>query len=871
MNDDSKISIQEYLELNKRVNELYYQHSLEYNNRLSLVQSTKAWKLMCLARRINEQLLKGDALQKKEFFQYVKLKLLKKPIPKHQELSRFSPLSIQNIDQYQIPNFDENELDDGTMIKLDNGPLFENYPTKIDIFRFPVIEWDFRWQRPQQISVQFQKQGHRVFYFSIETTPLNNAEPSLEEIKAGTLIKELQPNIYWVKLCSDKPLNAYRDTIVGTDLTIVNMSLQYLKQKFNIGASYSILDLPFWSSVALGLENNVVIYDCMDDHEGFSTNSDVMLSNEAKLIYAADIVLASSQRLFDKLISKNKNTLLLRNAGEYNHFSVEPEELADSVKELKGPVIGYYGAISEWFDIELIEKLAKRNPDWAFVLVGNTFGCDVSKVEKLTNVIFTGEVSYDSLPSYLYRFDVCLIPFLINNLTLATNPVKVYEYLAAGKPVVSTKLPELMTMQQFVYLAETVEQFEVCIKQGLAENDKQLVQNRKQFALANTWEARYKELERYLTDNQPKVSIVIVTYNNWSYTKQCLESLILNNEYSNYEIIIVDNNSTDETKSQLARIHHPNIKILLSPVNLGFAGGNKAGCQISTGEYIILLNNDTIVTAKWIEKLIKPLKEHSDIGMAGPVSNSVGNDQALDFCIANPITGASKLWLQDFNELNKGQFRYTDLLGFYCVAIKREVYEKAGDLDTNYGIGMFEDDDYCEKVKSLGYKLVVTEDVFIYHHGSVSFKKLQSEHYRAIWEKNKQYFETKWNKSWQMPKLPRSLFLNLIDNSSIATKAEEANKEMIVVVGEWSNDEKSVKQFVRSILDDSRIVFVVTSHYNGEVFHGLRRVTEQLYITNNAELLSKIKFQEKIIFNDFVDMNKLNAVNVIDNIKQIEV
>lgn len=867
MTSNDKIDIQEYLEMHKRLNDSYYQNSLEYNNRLELVQSTKAWKLMCLARRVKEQFLKGSMFEKRKFLQWMKLKILKKPVPKNLELAQFSPIQLQNTKQYKIPEFNLTSLEKD-IFKLDNSELFAGYPKKFDLFRFPVIEWDFRWQRPQQISVQFEKNGHRVFYFSIETFGLQKINPSFEEIAKNIVIKELQPNIYWVKLCSKNFLNAYRDKIAEDDLKIINQSLEYLKKNFNIGATYSILDLPFWADVSLKLNNNLTIYDCMDDHEGFSTNSVEMLSKEEKLIHSANMVLATSQRLYEKTLPKNPKTILVRNAGEYNHFSRRPTNFANEVKGLKSPIIGYYGAISEWFDIKLVEQLAKRNSNWTFVLVGNTFGCDTSRVEKMSNVVMTGEVLYESLPSYLYKFDVCLIPFLINNLTLATNPVKVYEYLAAGKPVVSTRLPELEYMKNLVYLADTVEDFENSIRKSLNESNEQLVEERKKYAANNTWETRYHEITQHLIVPKPKVSIVIVTYNNWSYTKQCLESLIRNNEYQNLEIIIVDNASTDETKIQLARISNPNIKVLFSPENLGFAGGNKAGCNLATGEYIILLNNDTIVTQNWIEKLIRPLRENEHIGMAGPVSNSVGNDQMLDFCVSNPLSGASELWLQDFNQFNNGKFRYTNLLGFYCVAIKREVYEKVGDLDTNYGIGMFEDDDYCESVKSLGYRLVIVEDVFVYHHGSVSFKKLQSEHYKNIWEKNKLYFEQKWNKSWKMPNPPNSIFLNLVDSSSIANKVAELQKEPIVIVGEWTKENVLFKQFVLSNLSENQLVIVVTEFYNGEEYHGLRKVTENLYITNTIELISKIIFKEKILFNDFVDIEKLQAVK--DTTKNLE-
>lgn len=861
MEENRNISVEEYLELNKRINEVYHQNFLEYNNRLTLVQSTKAWKMMCLSRRINEQLLKGNSIEKKKFLQWVSLKLRKKEIPENLKLEQFSPINIQSVEQFNLPDY---EITSDTVVGAsNNNQLFKEYPVNIDLFRFPVIEWDFRWQRPQQISVQFQKNQHRVFYFSIDTNGIQNVAPTPQEIANATQIRELQENIYWVKLCTVQPLNAYKDKIEGEDLAVILKSLDYLKNKFNINATYSIIDLPFWSNLALALKNNMVIYDCMDDHEGFSTNSSEMLSNEEKLILSSDIVLASSQRLYEKLINKNENTLLVRNAGEYDHFATRPSKLAEEVSVLKGPVIGYYGAISEWFDIKLIEQLAIRNPKWTFVLVGNTFGCDISKAEKLPNVIFTGEKPYKDLPSYLHSFDICLIPFIKNNLTLATNPVKVYEYLAAGKPVISTKLPELEYMKEQVYLAEDVKQFEECIKESLNENNDKLVEQRQSYAETHTWEARYHEINNYLIEKFPKVSIVIVTYNNWSYTQQCLKSILTNNEYPNLEIIVVDNKSTDETRVQLAKIQHPNIKVLFSPENLGFAGGNKAGCNLSTGDYIILLNNDTIVTPNWVENLIKPLKENDNLGMTGPVSNSVGNDQMLDFFIGNPITGASEKWLEDFCEFNKGKYRKTELLGFYCVAIKREVYEKAGDLDTNFGIGMFEDDDYCEKVKSLGYELAIVEDVFIYHHGSVSFKKLQTDHYKKIWDKNKFYFENKWKKKWTMPKPPNTLFLNAADSKQVAEVVQKTTLNPVIVVGKWSETNQELKDIVKNQVNAGNLVFVLTSKYNQEEFHGLRKVTDHLYITKFSNILRDVLFEEAYIMDEEFDINVLSIKNVV--------
>ena len=132
---------------------------------------------------------------------------------------------------------------------------------------------------------------------------------------------------------------------------------------------------------------------------------------------------------------------LIRNAADYEIFSQVPENIYHDTQGRR--IIGYYGAIAEWFDLDLVEAVAKRHPECCIVMIGANTVNAKSRLGKLPNVIFTGEVPYDTLPHYLYSFDVCMLPFKVVPLTLATNPVKAYEYLSAGKPVVAVDLPEM--------------------------------------------------------------------------------------------------------------------------------------------------------------------------------------------------------------------------------------------------------------------------------------------------------------------------------------------------------------------------------------------------------------------------------------------
>src|SRR6185369_151204 len=142
----------------------------------------------------------------------------------------------------------------------------------------------------------------------------------------------------------------------------------------------------------------------------------------------------------------------IRNGCEVEHFASVPP--GRELQRDGRPVIGYFGAISEWFDIALVVALARARPGWRFVLVGSTFGCDTREARRLPNIEMKGEVPYAELPGWVHGFDVCIIPFVLNELTSCTNPVKVYEYLSAGKPVVATRLPELVAIADQVYLAD---------------------------------------------------------------------------------------------------------------------------------------------------------------------------------------------------------------------------------------------------------------------------------------------------------------------------------------------------------------------------------------------------------------------------------
>jgi GT2 family glycosyltransferase len=246
----------------------------------------------------------------------------------------------------------------------------------------------------------------------------------------------------------------------------------------------------------------------------------------------------------------------------------------------------------------------------------------------------------------------------------------------------------------------------------------------------------------------PRASIIIVTYNNLALNKLCLESLIRNTEYLNYEVIIVDNHSTDGTPAYLRYLatQYAHLSIILNSQNLGFARANNQGIAQSRGDYIVLLNNDTIVVPGWLSRLLHYL-QFSEIGMVGPVTNFVGNEAKIEV----PYQSWAELesFAREHTMEHQGEVADIHMLAMFCVAFRREVYDRIGPLDEQFGIGMFEDDDYSLRLKERDYRIVCAADVFVHHFGQAAFKKLiEKGTYNPLFEENRRRYEKKWNVKW---------------------------------------------------------------------------------------------------------------------------
>jgi GT2 family glycosyltransferase/glycosyltransferase involved in cell wall biosynthesis len=693
------------------------------NHTLNTIFGSKLWKIGTLYRRVFEGTLEFLRLRKPRGYEE----------PAHEPALPVPGAGLSLIDPSTA---NARASIEGTRL------IDQDISSKADVFCFPIIDWNFRFQRPQQLLTLFAHDGHRVFY-------LRCTFSGLERLTLDA--RSVSDHICELTLPGEATTIIYRDDLTNPTLGKAMNALCAFIDGHGVAEALCLVQHPFWSPLAQRLKEQYgwkIVYDCMDDHSGFQLTHPEIAAREQQLVTTSDLVVASSRLIYDRMRQKHPNCILVPNAGDYAHFSQLPQRAASPLSHLQRPVIGYYGAIAEWFDVPAIRHAAERHPQWSFALIGHAFGADLERLGGLPNVHLLGEKPYDKLPAYIAGMDVCTIPFLKNALTESTNPVKVYEYLGAGKPVVERRLPDLEPLADVVHLYTTPDEFVNKLEGALRDTTPTAYNRRQAIARANTWEDRYAVLAARVKALYGKVSIIIVTWNNIELTRQCVDSVLRDETWCSYELIIVDNASSDGTIEYLQALadKETRVKLVLNAENQGFAAANNAGLRVaSDSEFVVLLNNDTVVPRGWLARLLRHVRK-PDVGMVGPVTNWSGNESMI------PVTYHDMGDMEAFALVRSAEHagEVTDLntLAMFCVAMRRTVVHQIGPLDERFGVGMFEDDDYAHRVRQAGYRVICAEDVFVHHQGSASFSKLSEAEYRNLFESNKRRYEEKWGEPW---------------------------------------------------------------------------------------------------------------------------
>jgi len=237
-------------------------------------------------------------------------------------------------------------------------------------------------------------------------------------------------------------------------------------------------------------------------------------------------------------------------------------------------------------------------------------------------------------------------------------------------------------------------------------------------------------------------SIVILTHNQRFYTEMCLASIRLRTPEP-YELIVVDNGSTDGTVAWLQE--QSDVRLIANNQNRGFAAGCNQGIREARGDQVLLLNNDVMVTEGWLARLLSALRNSPDVGLVGPLSNCVSGAQCVP-CDYRNLDGLDTFAAQRAAEHASETDEADRLVGF-CLLVRRAVFDKIGLFDEQFGLGNFEDDDFCRRASSGGFRMLMARDAFVHHFGSVSFLAMGLEAAKAIYFRNLELFQNKWHQA----------------------------------------------------------------------------------------------------------------------------
>ncbi len=312
-------------------------------------------------------------------------------------------------------------------------------------------------------------------------------------------VREVEPNLFVLSPLALPPsetpfIVAANREIVGAQ---VRLAMRWLRFSHPISWSF----LPSSAPISGELGEDLVIYQCVDEFSAFEgTARQTVLALEERLCRRANLVFASAERLVETKRLWNPRTFLVLHGTDYAHFSraLDPETpMPPELAQVPKPVLGFFGLLAEWIDWPLVRYVADQFPHGTVVLVGQP-KADLSALKGAPNIRILGRRPYARLPSFCKAFDVALLPFAVNELTLASNPLKVREYLAAGLPVVSTPIPEVESLG-LCHIARTKEEFVNAIRAALAAGggpQRKIAESIRH----ESWEARVEEIRVRLRD-----------------------------------------------------------------------------------------------------------------------------------------------------------------------------------------------------------------------------------------------------------------------------------------------------------------------------------------------------------------------------------
>lgn len=378
------------------------------------------------------------------------------------------------------------------------------------ILYISLVDWFWIKQRPQHISEILSK-NNKVTYVSRRGWR-NNSNTSVAHSKNDCNIHKGSFNLNQnMKIIRKRliPKENYCKCIKNINNKIISNILKKLNKKNNYDViivthpkQYDIIPKSF-------LNNKIFIYDCMDNYKCWpNVDKNKLINDEKKIVDISKCVITTSRDLYDEIIKYNNSysvskVYIVNNGVDIENFDINKVNKVNDVKIFKQNnkrKVGYIGTISTWVDLDLIKNIALKYSDLDFYIIGpiekQTY---MQKYSKIGNIIFTGSQPYYSIPNILNKLDICIMPFKKTDLVKAVNPVKIYEYLAMGKPVIALRYEETEKFGDLIYMYNNEDEFQLCLDKILQGSESTSVIDRRiKFAQNNSWENRTNTLEKIL-------------------------------------------------------------------------------------------------------------------------------------------------------------------------------------------------------------------------------------------------------------------------------------------------------------------------------------------------------------------------------------
>lgn len=369
------------------------------------------------------------------------------------------------------------------------------------ILCFSHLRWDFVFQRPQHILSRFSKDA--VVYFLEEPFFDAVGEPYLSISKRSDNLHVVVPHL-----------------LPGTEAQNIQNTMTALIDKFLFNANMD--DWIFWYYTPMAYsftskyKPRMVVYDCMDELSAFKFAPKELLGLERMLMGKADIVFTGGHSLFEAKKQQHANIFPFPSSIDRKHFAKAKEQVEEPADQarISGPKIGFFGVIDERFDIELIRSIAEERPEWQMMLIGPVVKISEEILPRNANIHYLGQKSYAELPHYLSGWDVALIPFALNESTRFISPTKTPEYLAAGVPVVSTPIHDVINpygIKNLVHISGSVEGFIRSIEQEMKATDKRKWLSEVDNFLKNqSWDKTCRDMQKQIQNTLKNMQTISV-------------------------------------------------------------------------------------------------------------------------------------------------------------------------------------------------------------------------------------------------------------------------------------------------------------------------------------------------------------------------